>query len=106
MVDDVGDDLEDGGDDFRAAGAADDEVWFTIFENDGRGHAAQGTLAGLDGIGLAAHQAEGVWHAGLGAEIVHFVVEQDPGPGENHLGPEVEIDGLCQGDDIAFSVDH
>jgi hypothetical protein len=39
-----------------------------------------GRLRGCDGVGFALHQAESVGLAGLGGEIVHFVVEQETQP--------------------------
>src|SRR5690554_2749277 len=66
------------GDNAAAAGRA--EHGDTVFGlEEGRRHAREWALAGLNGIGLAADESVGIRLAGLSGEIVHLVVEQDTG---------------------------
>ena len=44
-----------------------------------------------DGISLSAHQAVNVGDAGLGGEVVHFVVQQNAGAG----GDEPRVEGVA-----------
>ena len=64
-----------------------------------------GRFSGAGRVGVVAHQAEGVGGAGLGGEIVEFVVEQHAGA----LGDEAAAVGQVQrigvGDGVAVGVD-
>src|SRR6218665_951918 len=67
------------------------------------GPAAWG-CAGGEGVGVTTHQAEGVWHAGLGREVIHLIVEHDAGAGGDDAAAEIQIQRISGGDQIAFLV--
>src|SRR6056297_2246528 len=52
----------------------------TVFGNNGRGHAAQHSFAGLYGVGLALYQTEHVGFTRLCGEVIHFVVRRKRAP--------------------------
>ena len=68
--------LEHHGDDGASARAAGNEKGCAVLQHDGGRHGRQRALAGRDRVSLAADKSEGVGRAGLGREVVHFVVEQ------------------------------
>src|SRR5687768_6933348 len=87
VVEDVGDDLENGGDDARAAaGAGDHHHVVGGVENDRRCHCGEHALAGLDRVCFALHEAEHVRCPGLRCEIVHLVVEQETAAAHRYCG--------------------
>ena len=63
----------------------------------------QGPLARLDKIGRRRRVAEGVGLAGDG-EVVHLVVHDDAGFGDDELAAEEEVDGRGDGDGHAGGV--
>src|SRR5581483_2665370 len=84
------DDVEEGlVDDGWAAGGAEGEDGVATLEDEGRSHAGEGTLAGSDGVGFGGDEAEVVGDAGLGGEVVHFVVQNDAGSGNDDFGAEI-----------------
>jgi len=105
-VDAVHDGLQGGRDDAATAGTARHQPGPALLEHDGRRHGGQGPLVGRHGIGLAAHQAEGVGHARLGGEIVHLVVEQDAGAGGDDAAAEGQVEGGGGADHVALPVGH
>ena len=71
--------LHDDIDDLRAAGRAGDEFELAVLEHHGRAHRRERALSRSRRIGLAADEAEGIGHTGLGGEIVELIVEQHAG---------------------------
>ena len=63
----------------------------------------QGPLARLDKVGRRRRVAEGVGLAGDG-EIVHLIVHDDAGFGDDELAAEEEVDGRGDGDGHAGGV--
>ena len=104
-VEDVEDDLQDGVDDGGAAGGADDHVEFAVFGDDGGGHGGERRFVGRDGVGFALEEAEEVGVAGGGGEVVHFIVEQEAEAGGGDAGAEAAVEGVGDGDGVAFGVD-
>ncbi len=105
-IDHIRDDLRDRGDDRGAAWRAGDEAHLTVrIQDDRRGHRGEHPLAGGDGVGGALHEAELVRHAGLGGEVVHLVVEQEPRTFHRHDVPVERVDRGGHGDGIAGAVD-
>ena len=74
MIDDIDDDFEDRGDDSRAARRSDHQNRLAVLEHERRRHGAQWALSRSDRICLALNQTEHIRHAGLGGEVIHFVV--------------------------------
>src|SRR5690242_10613119 len=75
---------KDGGDDGGAAGRAGDEAEFAVAQENGGGHGTERTVAGSDGVGVGLNKTEeGIGYAGLGGEVVHFVVEEKAGAAGN-----------------------
>ncbi len=105
-VDHVADHLHHGRDDAAAAGRAGDDVGIAVLEHDGRRHRRQWPLAGPGRVGLAAGEAEGVWCAGLGGEIVELVVEQDAGAFRHQADAVAEVERVGVGHGVAEAVDH
>ena len=64
-----------------------------------------GRLPGLDGIGFALDQAERVRLAGLGGEIVHFIVQQETEPGRRDAAAVAAVERVGHGDCVAFRID-
>jgi hypothetical protein len=62
-------------------------------------------LPGLDGVRLALHQPELVRHPRLGGEVVHLVVEQEPGAGHGDQVAVERVDGGGHGHRVAAAVD-
>ncbi len=106
VIDDIDDDFQHRGDDARAARRSEHENRLAILEHDGRRHGAQGPLAGRDRIGFALNQTETVCDARLGGEVIHFVVQKEPGIAGDHFGPERIIDGVSDRDCVAQAIDH
>ena len=71
-------------------------------DNRGRNR-RQRPLARLDEIGRGGRVAKGVGLAGDG-EVVHFVVHDDAGLGDDELGAEEEVDSGGEGDGHAGGV--
>jgi len=69
--------LEDGGDDPRAAGAADREEGAAVSQDDGRRHARERPFLRANEVRVRLPQAVGVDLARLGREIVHLVVHDN-----------------------------
>src|SRR5205085_2102947 len=59
---------------------------------------------GGDGVGVGADEAEVVGHAGLGGEVVHLVIEDHAGAGDDDLRPEGGVDGGGERDDVPVGV--
>ena len=72
---------------------------------EGRAHAGEHAFAWGYGVGLAADQAVDVGRAGAGGEVVHLVVEQDPGPWRDEAGAEGGVDAQGGRDPVAFAVE-
>ena len=86
VVDDVEDGLEHGGDDRRAAGGSGEEEEVAVgVLDDGGAHGREHALFGADRVAFALHQAELVRRAGFGGEVVHGVVEEEPGAVDDDL---------------------
>ena len=79
VIDHVDDDLQHGGDDAAAAGRSGDRYGLPSFSTMVGVIDDSGRLRGAGALAVAADQAEGIGHAGLGGEIVELVVEQDAG---------------------------
>ncbi len=106
VVDDVEQDLQHGGDDAAAAGAAGDQQQLAIPEDEGRCHRTERALAGADRVGVAADQPISVRYPRFGGEVVHLVVEQDAGTGGDNAGAIAKIQGIGHGDGVAVPVHH
>lgn len=72
------------------------------FDNSRR-NGREGPLARLDKVGRGRRVAEGVGLAGDG-EVVHLVVHDDAGFGDDELAAEEEVDGRGDGDGHAGGV--
>ena len=78
--------------------------WPSRKSNGGR-HGAERTVIRSDGVGVGLDQAEKrVGDAGLGGEIVHFVVEQKSG-GASDVGAETVVERVGAGDGVARGID-
>ena len=71
-----------------------------------RRHRRERALARARRVGVAADQAVGVGHAGLGGEIVELVVEQDAGAFGDQAEAVAEIERVGVGDGVALAVHH
>ena len=105
VIQDVGDDLEDGVDDRGAAGAAGDEHECAVFQDEGRGHGRERAFAGGDGVGGTLEEAKHVFDADLRGEVVHFVVHEDAGAGDGDAGAEAAVERVGVADGVAGGVD-
>ena len=84
-------------DDRGAARAADGHERSAVFvQNDGRAHGGQRILERSNRV-----------HAGrIGAEVAHFVVQNETVAIRNDLGTEDAVDREGDGDDVAFLISH
>ena len=96
--------LEHRGDDDGSAGSAEHQERLVIFQDDGGSHGRKRALAGRDGISLALHESEHVGCAGLGGEVVHFVVQQKSGAGQSDAAAVSAIQGVGDGNCVALVV--
>ena len=79
VIDHVRDHIEHGIDNRRPAGAADCEPERTVFaQHECRSHCRQRPLARRDRVALALNQAVEIRRAGLGSEVIHLVVHDQP----------------------------
>lgn len=94
LIEDVPQILHRGGDDAAPARGADDIVQGAVVAilDDGRGNGRQGPLAGLDEVGGRGRVPEGVGLVGDG-KIVHLVVHDDAGFGDDELAAEEQVHG-------------
>src|ERR1700686_3004088 len=92
-------------DDPGAAGRAENQKKFAVFQHDSRGHGGERALAGADGIGGALDKSVCVGDALFGGEIVHFVVEQKA----QAFGDDARAEGVVERsgdrDGVAFGID-
>src|SRR5262245_61480178 len=95
-VEDVEDDLDDASGDGPAARAADGgqhAVRAVLLEDQGGGHGRDGDFPGGHGVVLPVDQAVDVRDAGLGGEVVHLVVQDDPGAAGDEAASEAVVHG-------------
>jgi hypothetical protein len=93
--------LADNGRPTRRAGR---EHWLSAFQHDRRAHAGERAFPWSNGVGLAAHESEVVRKPRLNGKIIHFVVQDYAGSGENHLRAEGGIDGRGAGHPVSIGI--
>ncbi len=103
-VEDAEEGEDDLGDDGRAAGGAEGEDRLAFTQDEGGAHAGERAFAGGDGVGFLAEETEVVGHPWLEGEVVHLVVEDDAGAGDDDFGAERSVDGGGAGDPVALGV--
>ncbi len=106
VIDDVHQNLQHHGDDAAAPRRARGQKGLAILENNGRRHGTERPLAALNGVRLATDQAIGVRGAGLGGEIIHFVVQQNARTRRHDARAETEIQSIGIADHVALAVHH
>src|SRR6266481_2878148 len=106
VVDNVDDCFDQRRDDARPTWAAQQKECIAVLADQGGTHGAQRPLAGLDRVGFALDEAKAVGAAGLGGEIVHFVIEKETRVAGNDLGPEITVDGEGDSDGVSGGVDY
>ena len=72
----------------------------------GRCYRGEHALVGCDGVGIGANQAVTIGHTGLHREIVHLVVEKQPGALDHATGTEAEVERDGRGHAIAFAIQY
>src|SRR5262249_38296090 len=107
-VHDVHHDLKHAGGDVRPTRASDGEqhpFGVLLLEHEGGGHRRDGDPPGRDGVVLAVHEPVDVRGARLRGEIVHLVVEEEPGTAGNQAAPEAVVQGGGEGDGVSGPVE-
>jgi hypothetical protein len=92
------------GGDPRAAAAA-EGVGLAPLPGDHRRHRGEHPLSRRHGVGLPLHQPEEVGLARRGGEVVHLVVEEEPGARHPEAAAEELVEGGGEGDQVAVAVD-
>ena len=103
-VDDVEHHLHDRGDDAGAAWCTEDEERLAIFQYDGGNHRGKRTPARGNGVGFALNEAKKIRRAGLGGEVVHFVVEEKSGAGNGDAAAVPCVQRVSDGDDVSLFI--
>src|SRR5260370_3270869 len=103
-IDDVQHHLQDGGDDARSARGAKNEKWVAIFQDDGGNHRRKRALARCDGVDFALYQPKQIGGAGLGREVIHFVVQQESGAWHGYAAAVTGVEGVSDGHDVSLFI--
>jgi len=87
-------------DDSRTARGTEREDRAASAQDDGGTHTGKGTFAGSDRVGFCADQAEEVRRAWLSRKVIHLIVHDDTGAGNDDFGTESGVDGGGAGDPV------
>src|SRR6266850_1749868 len=88
-------------DDGGAASRADGEDRSAVFEHDGGTRAGEGALARARRICFGSDKTEVVGDSGLDGKVIHLIVHDDAGAGDNDFRTEGGVDSRGAGDPIA-----